>query len=994
AAHLDRPLRQVIAAEPELLDRTAWTQPALFAVEVALFRLLESWGVRPDFVTGHSIGEIAAAHVAGVFSLADAARLVTARGALMQALPAGGAMLSVRAPEAKVAPLLGEDVAIAAVNGPNSVVIAGPRDAVAAIGDTLAATGHKTRWLTVSHAFHSPLMDPMLAEFRTVVAGLRLHEPAVAMPGAVTDPEYWVSHVREPVRFADTVTGLADAGVTTFVEVGPDGVLTAMTSETLADRDVLAVPLLRRDRPEAATAVAALGLLHTRGVRVDWAAFFAPHQPRRVDLPTYAFQRERYWLASSAPKAEPGQLAGDDIDARFWAAVEREDLEALAATLEVPDPNTIGGVLPALARWRRARRDESLVDTWRYRVDWTPVAKVPTARLAGTWLVLIPAGHGEDAWVRGAVTALTEHGAAVREVELRPRDGSREHLVDMLSEMDTDGLAGVLSLLAADRRRFRDHISAGFAQNLSLLQALDELDLAIPLWCVTKGALSVSPDDEILDPSHAQIWGLGRVAALEHPSCWGGLVDLPPVLDDTARTRLAAALTGVDGEDQLAVRPSGLLGRRLRRAPLGAVEPGQAWRPRGTVLVTGGTGQVGSRIARWLAENGAAHLVLATRHGRRSAGFAALARDLAAYGTKVTGVAADVSDKAAVSRLLADLPDDLTAVVHAAGAGSLRPIAEIELPDLADSIIAKAAGAGYLDELLGDRPLDAFVLVSSASGVWGSSSHGGAASVDAYLAALAQRRAARGLAGMAIAWGPWLAGRLLDDPEFAEQINRRGLTPLAPSRALTSLQRALDHRETFVAVVDVAWEKLLPAFLAARPSRLLAGLPELDELVAAATARPADADAPERLRQRLVGATETERADVLADLVAEHTAEVLGHRSVLAVAAETGFLEQGFDSLTAIELRNRLGAVTGQRLPSTLIFDYPTPAALAAWLLTELTGGQDEEPDVVTATHDRADLDGAGLHGAGLHGAGIDTAEIDSADVLGLLRMAREALDS
>ncbi|HYQ65383.1 beta-ketoacyl reductase, partial [Actinophytocola sp.] len=208
----------------------------------------------------------------------------------------------------------------------------------------------------------------------------------------------------------------------------------------------------------------------------------------------------------------------------------------------------------------------------------------------------------------------------------------------------------------------------------------------------------------------------------------------------------------------------------------------------------------------------------------------------------------------------------------------------------------------------------------------------------------------------------------------AEQINRRGLAPLAPARALTSLQRALDHGEQFVAVVDVAWEKLLPAFLAARPSRLLSGLPELAELVAAATARPEDVDAPERLRQRLVGATETERADVLADLVAEHTAEVLGHASVLAVATETGFLEQGFDSLTAIELRNRLGAATGLRLPSTLIFDYPTPAALAGWLLAELTGMPDEEPESTPVE--------------------LDSAEIDSADVLDLLRMAREALDS
>ncbi|MFD1146209.1 type I polyketide synthase, partial [Saccharothrix hoggarensis] len=300
---LDRPLREVIATG-EGLDDTGWAQPAIFAVEVALFRLLESWGVRPDLVAGHSVGEIAAAHVAGVFDLEDAAKLVAARATLMQALPPGGAMVAVRATEAEVLPLLIAGVDVAAVNGPTSVVLSGDEDAVLAVAARLAERSRKTTRLTVSHAFHSAHMDPMLADFREVVEGLTFHRAALpvvsALTGAVTDAltdaDHWVRHVREPVRFADAVRALADAGATAFVEIGPDAVLTALVGEVLGDRAQAAVPVLRRTTPDAEALITGLGRLHAHGVDVDWSSFFAGTGARRIDLPTYAFQRSRYWV--------------------------------------------------------------------------------------------------------------------------------------------------------------------------------------------------------------------------------------------------------------------------------------------------------------------------------------------------------------------------------------------------------------------------------------------------------------------------------------------------------------------------------------------------------------------------------------------------------------------------------------------------------------------------------------------------------------------------
>jgi len=307
--HLDVPLKTVLGS-----DETGYTQPALFAIEVAVFRLLESWGVQPDHLLGHSIGELAAAHVAGVLSLEDACTLVTARARLMQALPTGGAMVAVAAAETDVVPLLSDGVSIAAVNGPASVVLSGDEDAVL----TAASKFGKTTRLKVSHAFHSALMEPMLADFAAVARKLTYRAPEIPIVSTVspdadlTSPEYWVSQVRDAVRFADGIRTLLDAGVTTFVEVGPSAVLTAMGQTCLgADDRATFVPVLRKDRPEAESAAAAVASLFVAGSTVDFAAFYSGGS--KVELPTYAFQRKRYWLENPTGArvrgvAEVGQL--------------------------------------------------------------------------------------------------------------------------------------------------------------------------------------------------------------------------------------------------------------------------------------------------------------------------------------------------------------------------------------------------------------------------------------------------------------------------------------------------------------------------------------------------------------------------------------------------------------------------------------------------------------------------------------------------------------
>ncbi|MFD8088443.1 type I polyketide synthase, partial [Kitasatospora sp. NPDC059722] len=318
---LERPLRSVLWDRSDgLLDRTEFAQPALFAHEVALHRLLESWGVQPDLLAGHSVGEIAAAHVAGVLSLADACTLVAARGRLMQALPAGGTMLAVRAAEDEVLPLLGEFVSLAAVNGPSSVVVSGTEDAVAAIEAHFA--DRRTTRLRVSHAFHSPLLEPMLAEFRGVLEGLSFAAPAVPLVSGVTgrpltadearDPGHWVRQAREPVRFRDAVARLGAERVDAYLELGPAAALAPMLGECLAAADAGASAAViatgsADQGDETRALLAAAGRLHLHGVPVDWDAVLPGARP--VPLPTYPFQRQTYWLAAAAPVSRAVALA-------------------------------------------------------------------------------------------------------------------------------------------------------------------------------------------------------------------------------------------------------------------------------------------------------------------------------------------------------------------------------------------------------------------------------------------------------------------------------------------------------------------------------------------------------------------------------------------------------------------------------------------------------------------------------------------------------------
>ncbi|WP_415954522.1 SDR family NAD(P)-dependent oxidoreductase, partial [Streptomyces sp. KLOTTS4A1] len=646
--------------------------------------------------------------------------------------------------------------------------------------------------------------------------------------------------------------------------------------------------------------------------------------------------------------------------ARFWEAVEQGNLAALADAFDPADAETLSAALPALASWRRQRRAESTIDSWRYRVTWKPTGAPLDARLTGRWLVVVPdtpdARHAAATDLADTVIAgLTRHGAEAIRTTLA---GVGEHIG---TEAGPDAVTGVLSLLALDTATHPEHpgLSAGLAATVSLLRTLADAGATAPLWTLTRGAVSVGASDRAAaDPAQSAVWGLGRVAALELPQEWGGLIDLPADLDGRGASRLVGVLGAAGDEDQWAVRDSGAYVCRLTRSPLGGRQGSRPWTPRGTVLITGGTGAIAAHVARRLAESGAEHLVLTSRRGPDAPGAPELRDELTALGARVTVAACDVADRESLGALvdgLREAGETITAVLHAAGADRTGELLTLDAGQLHEVMAAKTLGAAHLDELFAadsPDPLDAFVLFSSNSGVWGSGGHAAYAASNAYLDGLAVARRARGLAATSIAWGAWDGGGM-SGGDAGEQLARRGLAAMPTDLAIAALRQAVEHDETCVSIADLDWERFAPVYAMSRPRPLIADVPEAGRALATDAEDAADGDTRRHtsaLRGRLDGLSAAEQERQLLDLVRSEAAAVLGHQDGEAVQPGRAFRELGFDSLTAVELRNRLTEATGLKLPTTLVFDHPNAGRLAAYLRDELLGGQATAPAVARAT--------------------------------------------
>ena len=918
-------------ADEEALTREDVVQPLLWAVMVSLAELWQAHGVRPAAVVGHSQGEIAAACVAGALSLADGARVVALRSKVIARRIAGrGGLLSVALSREEAERYVTDRVTLAAENGPSATVFSGDSAVLDELLARCRADGVRARRVQIDYASHSAVVDTIRDELLDVLEPIQPRSGDVAFVSTVLgepldtaglDAEYWYRNLRSPVQFRTAIERLAAAGHRVFIEVSAHPVLTMGIQATAPD--LAAIGSLRRDDGGLTRFHTSLAEAHVRGVRVDWTAAL-PALSRVVDLPTYRFQRERHWLDVVRPAPHMNRVADE-----FWSAVGRGDVAALATTLGVAADTTLAGLLPALRGWHGRTHGADALRDWRYEIAWRPVDE-PAPSPTGSWLALVPASAGRSAEV---LAGLAGEGMVLVPVPCAP-DRSRYRLATACADAAAQhDVVGVLSLLALDPDAHPTYpdVPAGYAATVLAVQALGKAGLDVPLWCVTSGAVATGPADRIVRPEQRLVWGLGRVAALEHPGRWGGLVDLPAGLGDESGAglwpKLVSALHRGDGEDQLAVRSAGTLVRRLARTK--DLPAAERWRPSGTVLVTGGTGALGGHVARWLAERGAGRLVLTSRRGPDAPGAAELATALRGLGADVDIMACDVADRGALRSLLSGV-GPVTAVVHAAAVLDDAMLDTLDVGQIAESLRAKVRGAWNLHELTADTELSAFVLLSSVSATVGLPGQGNYAPANAYLDGLAELRRAAGLPVTAVSFGAW-AGDGMASTAAAGVLDRYGLSGMDPVLAVRSLQHAIDAGRAGQTVADVRWDRFVPMFTAARPSRLLADLPEARALVSHAPADELD------LRARLAALPAGRRSSLMLDVVLRHIAAVLGYRD----RPDSGrpLRELGFDSVTGVDLRNRLSAATGFELPVTMVFEHSTANALTAYLLIELGVG-------------------------------------------------------
>ncbi|MGI8312488.1 SDR family NAD(P)-dependent oxidoreductase [Saccharopolyspora hattusasensis] len=1009
---LDRPVRAVITGtDQSLLDRADFTQAALFAFEVALFRLLESWGMRPAYLAGHSFGELAAAHVAGVLTIRDAAELVAARGALMRDLPSGGAMVSVEADEGEVlASIAGlEDrLGVAAVNARRSVVLSGAEPEVLAVAAHFAARGRRTKRLGLRLATHSPLVEPMLDEFRAVAARLSYQDPQIpvvsgltgriAEPGTLSNAEYWVRHVRQPVRFADSVRTLADAGVSLFAELGPSSVLSAPAQET-TDRVVA---------PMAPSVTAAVAKLWVHGAELDRAAMFSGSPI--AALPTYAFQHSRFWLedyredqlaiagtgqrlftrtlsVSAHPWLADHRIAGTLVVPAAvliemtMRATEADLAEFLLRTpMVLPETGTLtvqvlldeSGELTLHARhddtapWvlhatgRVAHREvppesdewpafESNVDSvdvayevlarrgYHYGPAFQCVrsvhragdtiyteARVPdTGRFALHPALLDAVAHstlfvdevdgpvrlpfawtGVRLYATGATAVrakLTPTGPDTVAVAIDDYHGNPVARVDALVVRPLPADAIPRADLPLLRPAWQPVAPGSARRDFDVRELTDPaphvVDRTHSLVTRTLHWLHESVDGdrplvlvaEDSDPATMAACGLIRVAQHEHP---GRFV----LVHGNAADRASLADAVATGEPEVSTVDAQLRVPRLTVAP--ASRSRYSFDPDGTVLITGGTGALGSVLARHLqAKHGIRRIVLASRRGPEAPGAGELDAEV---------VSCNVGDRADLARLLAEL-GPLSMVVHAAGViddGILTALT----PDRMTAVLrAKADAAWWLHELVGDSAM--LVLFSSATGLLGNAGQGNYAAANAFLDGLANHRRALGMPALSLAWGLWDT-----DHGMAAQAARSPslVAPVSAERGLAMFDAALAGDEPVLAPIALDQRGVRPG----QPiPPMLRGL--LQPVLPAAVRTGPSAQTGDR--------------DPLG-LVLRAVANVLGHRDASAIAPEESFAAIGFDSLTSMELRNELAGTVGTRLPATVVFDHPTPAALAGHL--------------------------------------------------------------
>jgi acyl transferase domain-containing protein len=882
-ASLGRDLRAILTGSSDVnADDTMYAQPALFIAEYALARLWMEWGIVPDAVIGHSVGEFTAACIAGVFSPVDALKLVAARGKLMQELPRGK-MLAVPLREEQVRAVMGQDLSVAAINGAELSIVSGPADAVDRLEKELRRRGVECRVLRTSHAFHSAAMGPIIAPFTDVVAQVPRNAPRMPLISNVTgtwldaaaaaDASYWGRHVRETVRFADGLHTLLQDEGRILIEVGPGQALTALAGRhpsRTPDHLVIASGRHEQDpQPDIRALLAALGRLWIAGVPVNWRGFSKHERRRRVNLPTYRFERRRHWI-------DP-----------------------------VSDPDTIFAAAPAV-------KPRDIAD-WFYVPSWTRRPPLPRRSNgeATSWLVFAD----ECGCAEAVAGRLAEGGHTVTIVTAGKRFARAGDGRYRLSPADASGYVALFEELLREGR-FPDAVAhfwgvteesvvfdraqeRGFHSLLHLSRALGDHRVAkpLPLSVVTTNLFDVGGDD-IIHPEKATVLGPCKVIPQERSQLRFRVVDLgsPAAPIDMLYDELSSEIE----DTVVAHRGKHRWVQTFQPWPLGRPEAATLLRPGGCYLITGGRGRIGSLIAEHLAKTIHANLVLVGR----SPATKESKQWVESLGVEVLTITADAADGEAMRKAVEQARGRfgrIEGVVHAAGltdARGFRPFEETgaELAD--EHFRAKAASLLTLESLLRDDPPSRWLLISSLSSILGGLGMAAYAGANAFLDAFATSRGREGgPTWLSVDWDGW---------DFTGESTRA----ISPAAGLDVIERLLAARG--------------PAQVAVSVGDLHA---RLEEWIALRSIRETPAhDAPQTRAEYAASDTPPADRNGVEQRIAAIWQELLG---VPRVQPHDNFFELGGHSLLAIQLISRLRDTFHVEVSVHLIFEKPTVVALA-----------------------------------------------------------------
>lgn len=978
-AYLDKPLLEILYganAEDAILAQTAYTQPALFALEYSLYQLWQSWSIQPAVVMGHSVGEYVAACIAGVFSLEDGLKLIATRGRLMQQLPAGGVMVSLMASAARVREAISKQpqVSIAAMNGPESTVISGAATAVQRVVAQLEAEGIKTKPLQVSHAFHSPLMEPMLAEFKRVAQQVIYSSPRLklisnvtgqAATQAIATPDYWCEHILSPVNFVTGMETLQQQNCTVFLECGPKPILLGMGRQCLPESAGVWLPSLRPGQEDWQQLLTSLGELYVRGVKIDWQGFDKDYaQRRKVILPTYPFQHQRYMVEA---KPLPAQKLASAPSSQVIELLSQGNVAQLTQLLTHNGQSAVTQeVLEQLVRLHQQQLAAQSIQDWVHELQWvaSPLSRLSVSPDPNHWLIFANSGDlatnlakelqqlGQTCSLVTFTDPTARTGLALSDALEPDSPATFDALWPKLQQ--TAPVSGIIWLGTSGGTVPSSNLTPSVLESevnsqceslLFLIQSLvQQPDFAqTKLWVVTENAVALGSDLPSL--SQGPLRGLSRIFGLEHPKQWGGLIDLDR---RTAATQQAQALaTEVltnQTEEQVAYRGTTrsvarLIPRVPQRKPVSISSEG-------SYLISGGLGSLGLTVAQWLAAQGARHLVLLSLHGVDTPQKQAAVAQLEAMGAQILVPAVDVSDETALAAVLAGLSDQflpLHGVIHAAGVESgTSPIKELGAGTLEQTLRPKVRGTWNLHQLTLDWKLDFFVTFSSIDAVWGSTQEAHYGAAHEFLNLFTQYRRAQGLPILTVNWSAIEgSGVMLRAGEQVMQwLSQIGVESLNFSQLTAALELLLGGETGQRVVVSADWQQLDALYQAGRPRRLFEQLvgqiKEVSEGQTATGARPVSRQFDELLR-----ATPEDREALLAAYLQRSVAKVLGLQAEDQLPAiDQNLLEMGMDSLMMMQIVTWLKKELQLVIPVREFFERPSIDNLAGYLAVEFNQTQ------------------------------------------------------